>query len=239
MSKVAGELFDAVKEWTHKWTASRPNDDIDSFDGQTGDNVILDTSWAVWNEPDSGRFTKDSDVSYPGDALARKYAHGRAIILGMNPGNDASRGNWSNFHHSWKSRDQLLAEACRDTGLQGALMTDLFFDQFESNSIALNVSGAAAGAARILDIIEISGETNPLIVCLGGKTFEGLSKGLKELRESNVVSVPDEVSFIEATHYSGSAGGKHKHDPQVYRSLVHQRITDEGFGRFCDVSTQR
>lgn len=113
-------------------------------------------------------------------------------------------------------------------------MTDLFFDQFESDSNALNGSGAAAGVARILDIIEASGETDPLILCLGVKTYAGLRKGLKELRKSQVVSVPDDVSFIEVTHYSGSAGGKNKHDPQVYRTIVHEKITDEGFGRFLE-----
>lgn len=235
MVQTGSELFDSVTKWAHKWTGAN----ISHADKRSEEKVILDTSWAVWNRPDGGMFTKNSDVSYPGDAMAREHAHVRVIILGMNPGNDASRGNWSNFHHAWKSRDQLLAEACRDTDLQGALMTDLFFDQFESDSIALNVSGAAAGVARILEIIESSGETDPLILCLGGKTFAGLRRGLKELRKSNIMPVPNHVSYIKLTHYSGAAAGSHKHDPQTYRSIVHQQITSEGFGKFLAPSPTR
>lgn len=226
---VGGELFGTVEEWARKWAMAGKQDPLDPAGEPAGEKVILDTSWAVWRDPESGQFSKTSDVSYPGDDVARKHAHARVIILAMNPGNDQSRGNWSNFHHSWTSRDQLLAEACRGTGLAGALMTDLFYDQFESDSAALNVSGAAAGVARLLEIVGASGETDPLIVCLGGRTYEGMQNGLAELRKSQVVPVPDEVSFVKVTHYSGSAAGKHKHDPQRYRSIVHEELTAAGF----------
>ncbi len=167
MAKVGGELFDTVKEWASKWTTAGAKNVLDASDGPTVKKGILDTSWAVWKEPDAGGFSKTSDVSYPGDAVARESAHAQVIILAMNPGNDTTRGAWSNFHHSWTSRDQLLAEACRDTGLQGALMTDLYYDQFESDSKALNVSAAASGVARLLDIIGVSGESDPLILLSG------------------------------------------------------------------------
>lgn len=220
---VGSELFDTVEEWARRWATAG-----------TDNKVILDTSWAVWKKPDSGRFSKTSDVSYPGDTVAREHAHARVIILAMNPGNDTTRGDWSNFHHAWISRDQLLAEACRDTGLQGALMTDLYYDQFESDSKALNVSAAAAGVARLLDIIEASEETDPLILCLGATTYKGLHDGLAELRESEAVHIPDKFSFVKVTHYSGSAAGKHKHNPQLYRSIVHEEVAAAGFSERLD-----
>lgn len=224
MAKHGSELFDVVENWVHKWTPS-----VD---------VILDTSWAVWGDPGDAGHNKSSDVSFPGQDVARKHAHARAIILAMNPGDDRERGNWSNFHHSWKSRDQLLAEACRGTGLEGALMTDLFFDQFQSKSKSLDESGCAVGVRRILDIIEASGEEDPLILCLGGKTFKGFKKGLKELRKDGQLDVPAKVSFVQATHYSGSAGGKHKHSPKLYRQLAHEKIAEAGFGHLLQPTTQ-
>lgn len=237
MVKRGGELFDAVEKWARKWAAAGKDVVPDPAGGPAAEGVILDTSWAVWKEPESGQFSKTSDVSYPGDPAAREQAHARVIIVAMNPGSDTSRGDWSNFHHSWTSRDQLLAEACRDTGLQGALMTDLYFTEYESNSSVLDVSGAAAGVERILEIMQTSGETDPLILCLGDKTYKGVSDGLAELRKSRKVPVPDRVSVVKVTHYSGSAAGKHQHKPELYRSIVHGQIAAAGFTELLSPSS--
>lgn len=223
MAKRSEELFETVRDWVGKWAPAQ--------------DVILDTSWAVWKEPSSGGFSKFSDVSFPGETVARERAHARVIVLAMNPGNDQSRGDWSNFHHSWVSRDQLLAEACRDTGLEGSLMTDLYFDQFQSDSSMLEVSGAGVGAERILDIIRLSEEPDPLIVCLGGKTYKGFRDGLEELRLTGR-DVPEKVSCVRVTHYSGSAAGKHKHQPELYRSIVHAEIKAAGFGGYLSPEMQ-
>lgn len=224
MAKKGSELFDIVERWVRKWAR--------------GEGVILDTSWAVWSDPGKEGHGKTTDVSFPGEKVAREKAQARVVILGMNPGDDRERGDWSNFHHSWASRDQLLAEVCRDTGLEGALMTDLFFDQFQSKSDSLDESGYAVGVRRVLDIVEASGEKEPLILCLGGKTFAGFKKGLKELSKDGQFDMPERVSFVLATHYSGSAGGTHKHDPQVYRQLVHEKIAEAGFGHLLQAVTE-
>jgi len=220
MAKRGSELFSGVTGVVNKWAP--------------GQKVILDTSWAVWKEPGRDGFSRTSDVSFPDEAIAREHAHARVIILGMNPGDDTQRGDWSNFHHSWTSRDQLLAEACRGTRLWGALMTDLYSDQYQSKSELLDSSAsrASVGVARLLELIKVSREDDPLVVCLGWKTYDGVARGLKALvlNADETRQAAPHLTVVRATHYSGAAAGKHKNDPKEYRRLLHEEITAAGFG---------
>lgn len=215
MAPISGpDLFTKIEKFSHA--------EADATDG-----LILGTSWAVWKKPEGAIYTKESDVKYPGDDVARTHAHARAILLALNPGNDRDRGDWSNFHHSWASRDQLLAEACRGTGLWGSLMTDLYNDQFQSNSSKVLSEKEQSGRAveRLLNMVALTGEEAPLVICLGGKTFRGVKEGLDTLGAS-----PTALRYIQTTHYSGAAAGKHKHDPGTYRELVHADIRQAGRG---------
>jgi hypothetical protein len=184
----------------------------------------------VWAAPGSGSFTKLDNLSFPGFDTVRPVAHGRVILLAMNPGgNDPEhpRDDWSNFH-SEGSNDHLLAEAFRETRLWGAFMTDLYFDQYESDSSKVDVSAAQSvrGVRRLVGLAGL-GDLDPLIVCVGDRAQSGFSRGLANLKaqaaEPGRKLLPT-LRSIKVSHYSGSNAGQHKHDPSIYRDRFHDKL---------------
>lgn len=96
-------------------------------------------SWAVWGQAKvpASSFLDDSNIAFPPqtDELV-DVLHTRVVVVGFNPvlAAKAGRGHWTSFHFGRASRDERLAETCRETPLWGCLMTDLFPPILDSES---------------------------------------------------------------------------------------------------------
>lgn len=228
MAIVGQELFESVQAWARSW--ARRYTEMES---------ILDTSWAVWlNEAPEG-----SKSTYPGDEVAAEHAHGRIILLAMNPGNDTDRGDWSCFHSTKRvSNDHFLREACRETGLTGAVMTDYAFDQFESTSGNVKYDKNRIYLERLDQLVQITGEENPLVVCLSVPTFKNLERGIKQLNEDTseeaqaMAARLNKLHLVKGIHYGIQNGKEHKGKPDVYRERIHEEIRKAGFGYLLEKS---
>lgn len=196
-------------------------------------------SWAVWGrpDPDEDQFIGperklQTTLRLPDGAETDGQLHGRVVLLGLNPGNAAARlhaqlGDWYAFHCGSDqipvgfrySNDHLVAEACRDTGLWGCYMTDLFpaLIDSSSDSVADQVRADPRWAKEAVALLKdelatLQAPEPPLLVCFGAQTFGHARTFLDGYPADRVVGV---------THYSASAAGKHGHDARRYRELVH------------------
>ena len=101
-------------------------------------------------------------------------------------------------------------------------MTDLFPTVVES------VSGEVAEQVRedpdwvqrsisalTAELEQLAVPEQPLLVCFGGQVFKYARALLSSYPADRIVGV---------THYSGAAAGKHGHDAQRYRELVHASL---------------
>lgn len=205
-------------------------------------------SWAVWGRavPAPDQFaTGDSsqaNLQLPADDGTDALLHGRAVLLGLNPGNAAQRlhqllGDWYAFHSGSDripagfrySNDHLIAEACRDTGLWGAYMTDLFPTLVESASgeVAEQVRTDPRWVRRSIsafsaELEELAVPQPPVLVCFGDRVLGYARAFLTSYPADRIVGV---------THYSGAAAGKHRHDARLYRELFHAALDAHPFAR--------
>ncbi|WP_206448107.1 hypothetical protein [Agrococcus sp. KRD186] len=138
---------------------------------QSLDAYRHEASWAVWETDDAGNVT--GEPKFPLEA-ATESAHGRAMIVALNPGGTPSTEHsvtpdWSNFHNSdSRHNDIFLAHAFVGTPFWGAYMTDLHPQLVESNSTlvrpereeALRSVQSLITQARLLQSVEA-------IICLG------------------------------------------------------------------------
>ena len=184
-------------------------------------------SWAVWGSArPSEPFTRNSDISLPPEA--HEVVHGRAILVGLNPGNAAAArpmSGWANFHAGPKHNDHLIAEAFRATPYWGAYMTDLH-RQIESNSSLVRpghdvVAGDVQSLFEQLRLLE----PDPLLICFGADTFTRLTRHATWLATKLGL---EQIRTLRILHYSGVAAGHHKNRPETYRALVHGALRDAG-----------
>ncbi|SFS11387.1 hypothetical protein SAMN04487783_1564 [Agrococcus baldri] len=190
---------------------------------QSLDAYRHEASWAVWKTDDAGDVVGDPE--FPLEA-ATEAAHGRAMIVALNPGGIPSAEHpvtpdWSNFHSpNSRHNDIFLAHAFVGTPFWGAYMTDLHPQLVEPNSTlvrpeqeeALRSVQSLIAQARLLQSVGT-------IICLGGKSLRSISAYADLIeRETGIRSI------VGVPHYSRSNANVHKHDAERYRRLVHEAL---------------
>lgn len=185
-----------------------------------------EASWAVWDT--------DGHEELTGEALfpletARRVAHGRAMIVSLNPASErrAAPGTtaaWSNFHSpDRKHNDLFLARAFHQTRYWGAFMTDLHPNLADPNSrnVVLSKRNATESAVRsLVHQAELLGEVAD-VICVGGATFAGISRHAALIEAE--IGVPAS-RLLPIPHYSGMASRVHGNKPDTYRRIVHDAL---------------
>lgn len=189
----------------------------------TMDAYRHEASWAVWKTDAAGNV--DGDPTFPVEA-AIEAAHGRAVIVALNPGGTRpSTGSvtpdWSNFHSPRRRHNDIfLAHAFVGTPFWGAYMTDLHPELVESNSTLVRPTQAAAlrsveslmAQVRLLQSVET-------IICLGGQSLRSIVRCADLIENETGIN-----SIVGVPHYSRSNARLHKHVAQNYRRLVHEAL---------------
>lgn len=180
-------------------------------------------SWAVWETDSSGWPT--GVMTFPLDQ-ARDTIHPRAILVALNPGGTAEaaedREDWGNFHApASKHNDRFLAHAFVGTPFWGSYIADLLPDVFESDSGKVKTTREVQKAAVEILVEKVNRLGASSVVCIGSKAAKAVQKFASLLEEGTGIT-EDSVYFI--WHYARTNAGKHKHDPEVYRAHVHERL---------------
>jgi|JI10StandDraft_1071094.scaffolds.fasta_scaffold285102_2 hypothetical protein len=188
-----------------------------------------EASWAVWSTDAEGKLT--GEAQFP-EAQARDAAHGRSMIVSLNPSGiraaDGSEraGPWSNFHSPNKvHNDDFLASALIDTELWGSFMTDLHPTIWESDSRKLGRIPASAideAVGTLIAQARLLGEVE-LVVAVGSATHRHLQKRLAVIREK--VGNPN-LRLVRIPHYSKANARVHKQRRETYRLLVEEALAD-------------
>lgn len=180
-------------------------------------------SWAVWETDSSGEPT--GVMMFP-LAQAREAVHTRTILIALNPGGTAEaaedREDWGNFHApDKKHNDRFLAHAFAGTPFWGSYIADLLPDVFESDSGKVKTTREVQKEAVeiLVEKASLLGASN--VVCIGDKAARAVQNFASLLEEGTGITT-DSVYFI--WHYARTNVGKHKHDPEVYRAHVHERL---------------
>lgn len=188
---------------------------------QKMDRYRHEASWAVWRTDAAGQITGDAEFS---EDMATSAAHGRAMVVALNPGGTApAEGpvtpDWSNFHSPHpRHNDIFLAHAFVGTRFWGAYMADLHPNLVESNSALVRAQREVIllSVQSLIEQASLLGSVDT-ILCLGAKSHRSISRHARLVEDETGVR-----SIIRVPHYSRSNAGVHKHDAERYRSLVHE-----------------
>lgn len=171
-------------------------------------------SWAVWREPSGAIKSNMGDVSMFDDKSILEVLNPNYVFVGLNGSGvhddymDMKRP-WHNFHSSKSSgHDYKLRYALMDTPYWGAYITDAIKDlpEVDSGKVSSYLDKHPDLEIKAMDIlrreIEMLGG-NPVVICLGVKSYELVSKYLG-----------NQFTVKKITHYSYQIG------PIAYREHV-------------------
>lgn len=198
------------------------------------------SSWAVYGSPDrpTTPYTKDSDLRFPYENIDAVLAllHTDFILLGLNPGNGVIRDPaWANFHVGGASKDERVAEACRETALWGSFITDLF--PLEVNSSASDVkdklsevNGSSidlqANVKRLEDTLDVLDVGNAQLICFGATTAEWAKRLL--ISKDRPTAARRTYTVAKVYHYSGAnAHIDEQENTTGYARQVRKQIEDQ------------
>ena len=176
-------------------------------------------SWAIWTEPDVSPKSNTGDMSWVNDDLHEKVGTG-FVFVGLNcadgHGNQNQDGKikWKNFHSDYRfQNDYKLRFALKETPYWGSYITDIIKDYFETDSskVALSIKKNPEFVQKNIKLfereLELIGHKNPVIVAMGGASYNILQRYLG-----------DRYTVIKVKHYAYRIS-KDKYREQVLDTL--------------------
>lgn len=161
------------------------------------------SSWAIWKQPTSTAKSNTGDLSVFNDDALWEKLNPNYVFVGLNCSSTHGErhGAWHNFHSDYcYQNDYKLRYALSGTKYWGAYITDIIkmHAEVDSNKVGRILSAHPEVVEENINLFEeeigLLG-TQPVLVAMGGKTYEILRKYLGS-----------KYTIVKIKHYSYTIG---------------------------------